>query len=1749
MVSQMTDHMQAPPIAQPLRRRSNTLKARTLALALCSSALNHAPALGQGFDGTPTVVSGSASITGSGSTTFVDVSSPEVVIDWSVNNSGTSHEFQAAGSTTDYSAMSVPFSDFIVLNRIIPQNGNATMVMDGSITSSINGGAGGQLWFYTPGGFLIGQNANISVGSLVLTSSDIDQTGGLLGGSGEIRFTGSPSNSSIVIENGAQIFASNDSGSSYVAMLAPRIVQGGTINVNGSTALIAAEQADLRFSAGLFDVSVTVGSEDGNGIVHTGTTTGAASDGLADVQRIAMVAVPKNDAMTMLLGGAIGYAPAAVASEDGSAVMLSAGYDLSEGAPSTLASGAPANISINGAVFTSRVGDFDSPARASGTISIGGTGSVDFDRSAYLRGDAALNVTANAGQTISFDEDSILTASSGMSGGTLTLLAGPADNTIPAGEIIAAGILMLDASGNQFLTSGTPTTANATGGTISLTAQGGEISADSLDIVASASGFELANVGGSGTGGSITVSALAGGTIDAGFMSADVGATGGDGDLGGGNGSGGSINISEQNGTLALGDLRLFATATGGSSATGTAGSIALTLNTSTMALDGLFATAEAYGGQALTTDGLSGAAIGNADAVTITVGGTSSLTVNGDVFISADANGYDNVAAGTQVRGGGIEILVNDDGYLRFENNARFTADATTRSSTPGDFGNFSPVTQGGSVTLRTAGGTFEAPGLTLSANAYGVGANVSAGTATGGTVHLDVADGTLNLNGGGFGPALLLEAIGAGGTGPVASAGQGGTARLTVSGGEIQVGGDLVVDAGGRFAQSGNSDELAGATTNRGGTAIFEALGNSNGNLIFGTLEILAEGDGRLLDDAGGIVARNGNGSMGIGGNASLVLQSGSIENQAIRLSSDGYGGAAPRSADSALVAGEGQGGSSLLHLSGGMIGTSELSITAIGWGGTEAGSAFDEPLAAIGGAGTGGTAGLLLDGGNLFTGSSITIIVADGVGGDGGAGEDFDGGAGGAGSGGTAYLTASGLAFLSASEFSVRAAGSGGAGGASNLGTAGAGGSGAGGNARMTLGDAGFSTGAINVDASATGGAGSTGGNAAGGSVSFDMTDAAILNDPSLADGLIREVTTLALLASGNGGTGDAGNGTSRGGSGSVTVRSGPAAAPALSGSLIVDLSGDLPPASGQGFSLSTGNSAFTIGDSLEITTAGPINLAAGAGAPIVVSSDLIVSTTGTVTGTGDVQVAGNSSVDASSGIALDVLRVAGDADFFAPDGAITVSGDLDVGGSVRASGRSVALTALGSLDLETIIANSGAISVTTGQDVTFTQQISATGAITVNSAGTVTVQAPMVGSAVTLGGANVSTIGDAPLRSTSGDIVITAANNASLGYTVDAAGTLRVGAGGLAQFDADVLGNDIAVQATDIGIGAGVNLGSLARTKSIALTFTQSPTALVLGGNDANSRGLTADEIGRIFAQQSVDILSGSSSQDVLLQSFSLDSTSGGTIGSTGRFGITGYGRMTISGAIDFTTGGSASTLELGANDIVLLTETGAITLRNGTDTPQGQLLFTANRLLVGTSDALTAINGLTDLGAIADILHTPPAGGTPGDAIIAGHIGATVRDALFIQNSGATDAFEDRRGFLADSFAITNGSSQPVAISINGRLRTPAGAYLTGFDVASAITQNRAPLGLAAGAYRPFSTVNGCVIGQTCGGSVSLVPTRETFTPEALLLTPALLEMTQPAITFGDMPLFETTPLVDEPVTGVGNEDLWDADKS
>jgi filamentous hemagglutinin family protein len=510
-----------------------------------------------GFQGT--FMPNGATVVQNGNNTTVTINAPRAIINWTPHDSRTGEgaiDFLPSDRTANFVNSGERFgSDYIVLNRIGAVDQSRAIALNGTVRSTLSsiasGAQGGQIWFYAPSGILVGANATFNVGSLLLSTNNVTDAD-FLDGDSQFSFGRDNSNASIQIANGAQISAI--SRDSYVAIIAPRIVQAGSVTVNGSAAYVAAEQVDMTISGSLFNIAVAVGSDaasaGGNTIEHSGQTTltnnipeNGYGSGAQGPRQAIMVAVPKNDAVTMLVSGGIAYQQATGANVVDGKIILSGGYNVAEGAIGNAApAGEPAraaNIVMGSltagtvdAVSNGRVMDVE--ASATGTTSIGTPASSSFGGDVALRGAGGVSVTATGtGQTIRVAGDLLVDASGTENGGnqlasvkavnrgtvqvggTLTVSA----DVTGEGDVISSRFAEIVADGGTVTVGGTASVSadaggslrlgtapiNATAGTARILTNDADISridiAGSLSVSADGTGAR----GGSGTGGLVTV--------------------------------------------------------------------------------------------------------------------------------------------------------------------------------------------------------------------------------------------------------------------------------------------------------------------------------------------------------------------------------------------------------------------------------------------------------------------------------------------------------------------------------------------------------------------------------------------------------------------------------------------------------------------------------------------------------------------------------------------------------------------------------------------------------------------------------------------------------------------------------------------------------------------------------------------------------------------------------------------------------------------------------------------------------------------------------------------------------------------------------------------------------------------------------------------------------------------------------------------------------------------------------------------
>jgi trimeric autotransporter adhesin len=170
--------------------------ASVLSTFLMSSAAHALPASG-------IVSGGQAIIWQSGTQTTVNQSTSRAVIDWGSFNVGSGESVQ----------FNQPSSAAIALSRIHDASPSR---IDGTLT------ANGQVWLVNPNGMLFGQHAQVNVGGLLATSSDIDNASFMAGGS---DFT-HPGNPNAVISNAGRITIA-DGG--IAALVGPNVTNDGLI--------------------------------------------------------------------------------------------------------------------------------------------------------------------------------------------------------------------------------------------------------------------------------------------------------------------------------------------------------------------------------------------------------------------------------------------------------------------------------------------------------------------------------------------------------------------------------------------------------------------------------------------------------------------------------------------------------------------------------------------------------------------------------------------------------------------------------------------------------------------------------------------------------------------------------------------------------------------------------------------------------------------------------------------------------------------------------------------------------------------------------------------------------------------------------------------------------------------------------------------------------------------------------------------------------------------------------------------------------------------------------------------------------------------------------------------------------------------------------------------------------------------------------------------------------------------------------
>lgn len=1583
---------------------SSPRRCRSRLLATCAFALVAVPGFAQSYpdralQGGSTVVSGTVTIGRTPLKDTITVASAQAVINWNPETgplplppSPTPINFLPNGREAVFQGATLG-QDFVVLNRILPST-NRPISINGTVTSQIvtgfgggpppvaTYGRGGSVWFYSPGGIIAGPTSVFNVGNLILTANDIDAVGGLFSGAGAIRFrAGAGSTSAVTVQPGAQINLTN--ASSYLAIVAPQVSMGGTATVNGSAAYVAAEQVDMTINGGFFSIAFLVGTDVANALTHSGTTTGPAGNGT-----IAMAAMPKNTAITMLVGGTVGYTPAATAALQNGTVVLSAGQGLVFGTIAQNPSITAANLNIGSGLFRSQVN-----AQATNIVAAP-TGGVplNFTSHANLTGLTSAQLRVDAGQSVTV-------------GGNLNLVSarvgigGTASVTVNDGTLAVTGQTLINTNAVG-LDNPPGTGGNAVGGQSLLTVNGGTVTlGDTLFLTANGTGGGGALLSGNGTGGTAAITLNAGATptvLALNGINNQISATGSAGNgqlpsLNGGNATGGAALLTINSGLLNSTELFLNAFAEGGEAgANGLAGNASggtarVLMTGGRYNTNSLFLNAEERQGTS-GTGGTAGGTTGTALAA-VDVSGTGILAIGaaGGNAMSINANAVKATArVGAPVAGGN---LIAGTARLSATNGGTITTDATvpkpanlvTASVVFADSipGAPSASQRGGTAVVNADGGTMTLHRLDIRATALDRATNLAtdpAGPSFGGTATLAARNGgnITVLTGSGATP-ISVWATGGNATTPLA--GTGGTITVLAEGGTLNLVDGLSADATGRAGTNQPGTGGAISLLTRAGT------GPAAGIMTVGATTLDASGNapGFASGPAGTITLSN------TGAGQTMTLASvtahagapGGATSGGIAITGDAAslnvtGAATLRTSGTLGISGVGTNGR--FSIGGALTGTANTIIL------THSGVAAAANVTTVAGPAISLTAtnDLLFTGPATVSSAAPTLV----------AGRDLGGVDGAVVSTGDIILgTGRDLTFrlLTATG---RLLGFNGAGPPTPFVTIP-------GFARVS--DR-VQTGAGNIDLRAgTGialGAAITG---AGGGINLTTTAGNVLF------GTINAATTLNVAAPGTI------TGTS------ATATTGPLTLSGANGITVPTL------VSGGATTLAAANGAITVATNIQsagtitatgqsiflralgslttntlVATAGLVDVAsvglltatttqatnsvtlASTGGNVVfgtatAGTALAVTAPGTVTGTTGTAT-GPVTINGSGGITVPTIISGGTTTLTAANGAISVATNLQSAGLVNASGRSVFLRATGALTTGTLTATAGAIDVQSSGPLGVTTAQASTSVNFASTGGNVALGSTTAGTALTVtspgnvsGTSAIATTGALSITGTTGIDVATVTGNA---VTLSAPnGPVRV-TNDLRTGNPTITGQSLFLRSVgQMGIGTLTATGTggidAAAGGSMQLLSVQSPNGPVTlsASTLLNIQALTSGSTTTLTSPNGATSVNN-------LQSAGVLSAAGQSIF------VNAIGPITAS-TLNATAGAATVQVTNGSLTTGTTTATGAVTLSSSTSTlafgtvqSGGNALLTAGTTVTGTSVVSGGFASIRGAGALS-----------------------------------------------------------------------------------------------------------------------------------------------------------------------------------
>jgi hypothetical protein len=331
----------------------------------------------------------------------------------------------------------------------------------------------------------------------------------------------------------------------------------------------------------------------------------------------------------------------------------------------------------------------------------------------------------------------------------------------------------------------------------------------------------------------------------------------------------------------------------------------------------------------------------------------------------------------------------------------------------------------------------------------------------------------------------------------------------------------------------------------------------------------------------------------------------------------------------------------------------------------------------------------------------------------------------------------------------------------------------------------------------------------------------------------------------------------------------------------------------------------------------------------------------------------------------------------------------------------------------------------------------------------------------------------------------NVTFNAGRNLTVGG-VDADGTATFTAVGLASFAGVVGVPTITVTSSDISVPFGGSLGVWGTTNLLTLNAVSANPIIIGNGPAVVGPHYVLHEDGDLSAATLVINAVGANGgpdPDIIVHQVGID----GSLASNPAVShvvVNTDASVLIDGMVLFSGASATDSLAINAGSSIQIntTDGGGIAMVNAAeDRPSGLLTLTSDDIWAGSQSLLDQLNANVNFAGRDVLVGTNPGAEVAEGYLIAGGMTLSLADTLFVQNSGAGQAYAGITVGAGGLTVATTGAA-PAQVVAYGRKMNPDGTFVMGNQFFGQVDFTK-----ATSHYTAQSEFNECLINTGCSG--------------------------------------------------------------